>query len=82
LKTTVVETGVAGTGVTETDAAVEEEVETEEAAVIVLVVAAVAEVCYNFDLQMIISILPAYHILSKSSLLFIISIFRSSFIQT
>ena len=48
LKTIVVETGVAGTGVTETDAAVEEGVETEGAAAIVLVAAvAEAEVCFD-----------------------------------
>jgi len=52
--TDVVETGVAGT-----DAAVEEGVETGGAAAIVLVaVAAEAEVCFRFDLQMIISIFP------------------------
>ena len=47
LKTTAneVETDVAETGVVETDAAVEEGVETEGAAVIVLVAVAEAEVC-------------------------------------
>ena len=59
LKTTAVETGVAGTGVAGTGAAVEEGAETEGAAVIVLVDVAEAEVCYCFDLQMISHLSPA-----------------------
>ena len=54
MKTTANEVGVVETGVAGTDAA-EGGVETEGAAVIVLAAAvAEAEVCYCFDLQMIL----------------------------